>query len=101
MLVQPDLTIISSAHWPARFGYKNEWGIVAEDSHAPDAQPDAAFLARIPLSDGTFAAALVAVRPTADKKALVVGGRPVNPEFLKSLGDAPGMRACYGCRRGR
>src|SRR4029077_10070978 len=25
--VQPDLSIISSAHWPARFGYKNDWEI--------------------------------------------------------------------------
>jgi hypothetical protein len=92
-VVQPDLTILSSAHWPARFGYKNDWGIAAEDWHSADAQPGAAFFARIPLSDGTSVVALVAVRPTADKRALVAGGRPVNPEFLKSLGDAPGMRA--------
>ena len=30
-VVQPDLTILSSAHWPARFGYKNDWEIAAED----------------------------------------------------------------------
>ena len=85
-VVQPDLTILSSAHWPARFGYKNDWGIAAEDWHSADAQPGAAFFARIPLSDGTSVVALVAVRPTADKRALVAGGRLVNPEFLKSLG---------------
>ena len=33
-VVQPDLTILSSAHWPARFGYKNDWEIAAEDWHA-------------------------------------------------------------------
>lgn len=87
--VQPDLTILSSAHWPARFGYKNDWGIAPEDW-----QPaGAAFFARVPVPDGPSAVALVAVRSTPDKKALVAGGRLIDPEFLKSLGDAPGMRA--------
>jgi signal transduction histidine kinase len=88
-VIQPDLTILSSAHWPARFGYKNDWEIAAEDW-----QPaGAAFFARIPVPDGPSVVALVAVRSTPDKKALVAGGRLVDPEFLKSLGDAPGMRA--------
>jgi signal transduction histidine kinase len=26
-VVQPDQTIIWSAHWPARFGYKNDWDV--------------------------------------------------------------------------
>ena len=86
-VVQPDLTIISSAHWPARFGYRNDWQIAAEDWNAQDA-----FLTRIPLPEGT-AVALVAIRPAAGGKALVVGGRRLSPEFLKSLGLAPGMRA--------
>ena len=88
-VVQPDLTILSSAHWTARFGYKTDWEIAAEDWRTAGA----AFFARIPVPDGPPVAALVAVRPTPDKKALVVGGRPIDPEFLKSLGDAPGMRA--------
>src|SRR6185369_1701415 len=88
-VVQPDLTILSSAHWPARFGYKNDWEIAADDWHAAGA----AFFARIPAPDGASVVALVAVRPTPDKKALVAGGRLVDPAFLKSLGDAPGMRA--------
>ncbi len=92
-VVQPDLTILSSAHWPARFGYKNDWGIATEDWQAADAGPEAAFFARIPQPDGTFVTALVALRPTPDRKALVAGGRQVNSEFLKSLGQAPGMRA--------
>jgi two-component system nitrogen regulation sensor histidine kinase NtrY len=86
-VVQADLTIISSAHWPARFGFKNDWEIAAEDWAAPDA-----FLARIPLPENS-AVALVAVRPATGAKALVVGGRRLSPEFLKSLGVAPGMRA--------
>ncbi len=93
-VVQPDLTILSSAHWPARFGYKNDWGWAAEDGSAvSDAWPDTAWFAHIPQPDGSSVAALVAVRPTRDRKALVIGGRPVNAEFLKSLGEAPGMRA--------
>jgi len=87
--VQPDLTILSSAHWPARFGYKNDWEITAEDW-----QPaGAAFFARIPIPEGRSVVALVAIRLTPDKKVLVAGGRLIDPEFLKSLGDAPGMRA--------
>ncbi len=92
-VVQPDLTILSSAHWPARFGYKNDWEIAAEDWHSADATASETFFARIPMPDGPSAVALVAVRVTADKKALVAGGRRVGSEFLKSLGDAPGMRA--------
>ena len=86
-VVQTDLTIISSAHWPARFGYKNDWQIAPEDWNAPDA-----FLARIPTPDG-IAPALVAVRLAPGGKAYVVGGKRLSPEFLKSLGLAPGMRA--------
>ncbi len=86
-VVQPDLTIISSAHWPARFGYKNDWQIAPEDWTATDA-----FLARIPTPDGS-AAALIAVRPAPGGKAFIVGGKRLSPEFLKSLGLAPGMRA--------
>jgi HAMP domain-containing protein len=84
-VVQPDLTIISSAHWPARFGYKNNWTISPEDWAAGKA-----FLARIPMPEGS-AVALVCVR--AAPGALVVGGKKLSPELLKSLGIAPGMRA--------
>ena len=86
-VVQPDLTIISSAHWPARFGYKNNWNISPDDWTAARA-----FLARIPLPEGN-AVALVCVRAAPGGRALVAGGRKLNPELLKSLGIAPGMRA--------
>jgi signal transduction histidine kinase len=85
-VVQPDLTIISSAHWPARFGYKNDWDIAAGDWSAQDA-----FLAHIPLPEGS-AVALIAVRNVAGQ-AYVAGGKKLSPEFLKALGLAPGMRA--------
>lgn len=86
-VLQPDLTIISSAHWPARFGYKNDWEIAPDDWASQDS-----FLARVPLPEG-MAVALIAVRPSPGGKALVVGGRKLSPEFLKSLGRAPGMRS--------
>jgi signal transduction histidine kinase len=86
-VVEPDLTIISSAHWPARFGYKNDWQIAPDDWHSSDV-----FLASIPTPEGSVMA-LTAVRPVAGGKALVAGGRRLSPELLKSLGVAPGMRA--------
>jgi two-component system nitrogen regulation sensor histidine kinase NtrY len=86
-VVQPDLTIISSAHWPARFGYKNDWHVAADDWRSADV-----FLARVPTPEGS-AVALIAVRPVSGGKALAVGGRRLTPELLKSLGIAPGMRA--------
>jgi signal transduction histidine kinase len=85
-VLQPDLTIISSAHWPARFGYKNDWSIAPEDW-----QGTKSFLARIPLPEGN-AVALVSVHSLPGGK-LVAGGKRLNAELLKSLGIAPGMRA--------
>lgn len=86
-VVEPSLAIISSAHWPARFGYQNDWQITSTDWHTSDV-----FLARIPMPEGS-AMALTAVRPVTGGKALVAGGRRLSPELLKSLGVAPGMRA--------
>jgi two-component system nitrogen regulation sensor histidine kinase NtrY len=86
-VVQSDLTIISSAHWPARFGYKNDWQIAPDDWRSADV-----FLARIPTPEGS-ATGLITVRPVSGGRALAVGGRRLTPEVLKSLGIAPGMRA--------
>jgi len=89
-VVNGDLTILSSAHWPARFGYKNDWQIAPEDWSESQA-----FLARIPAPEGTSALALVAIRPARSNTgpAYVAGARRLDPAFLKSLGLAPGMRA--------
>ena len=86
-VVEPDLTIISSAHWPARFGYKNDWQVAPDDWHSSDV-----FLASIPTPEGSVMA-LTAIRPVGGGKALAAGGRRLSPELLKSLGVAPGMRA--------
>ena len=50
-VVKTDFTIISSAHWPARFGYQNNWQIAPEDWKARDV-----FLTRVPLPDGSAVA---------------------------------------------
>src|SRR5262249_29299985 len=42
-LIAPDGTIISSAHWPARFGYKQRWFLDASQ-HGVEPRPQQAFL---------------------------------------------------------
>lgn len=84
-VTRTDLTILSSAHWPARFGYPNDW---AACGPCNSAEP---FLVRIPMPDGSASVALAAARAT--NGVLVIGARRLDSAFLKSLGYAPGMRA--------
>ncbi len=86
-LLAPDGAIVSSAHWPARFGYKNDWVSLPGDVQEPSA-----FLTRIPLPEGS-AVALVAVRKTTagEASAYAAGGRRLDSSFLAALGLAPGM----------
>jgi two-component system, NtrC family, nitrogen regulation sensor histidine kinase NtrY len=89
-LVAADGTIISSAEWPARFGYKEAW--LAEH---PDWNARGAFLKREELPDGV-ALALVAVGAvTAGDQTLlyVVGGKQLDNAFLSALVLPAGMRA--------
>ncbi|MBZ5542922.1 MAG: HAMP domain-containing protein, partial [Acidobacteriia bacterium] len=88
-LVAYDGTIISSAQWPARFGYKEDWV-----PKTPDWASTGAFLKREELPDGV-ALALVAVRAVriGEKNLFVVGGRSLDKEFLASLVFPSGMRA--------
>lgn len=88
-MLQPDLTILSSAHWPARFGYRNNWLIAPGDWTGKQA-----FLTRIPLPEGTAVALAAARRVTVgDKGIVLVGARRLDASMLASLGNAPGMRA--------
>lgn len=81
-------TIISSAHWPAKFGYK--------DASMPIDQPTPkdAFLQQEQLPEGA-ALGLSAVREvnSGDKRLYVIGGRRVDQTFLASLDLPAGMRA--------
>jgi two-component system, NtrC family, nitrogen regulation sensor histidine kinase NtrY len=88
-LVAGDGTIISSAEWPARFGYKEDWLTGAKDWKARDA-----FLRREELPDG-MTLALVAVAPVSagDRTLYVTGGRKLDRDFISSLVLPQGMRA--------
>jgi signal transduction histidine kinase len=85
-LVADDGHVISSAHWPARFGYRHAWAIAAARQEA--------FLQ---LVEGPSGASLgiVAVRTvtTTAGRIYLAGGRALDREFLRSLALAPGMRA--------
>ncbi len=87
-LVGPDAAIISSAEWPARFGYKEDWL-----SQPVDWKTQGVFLKREDLADGS-ALGLISVRSVAagDKTLFVAGGRRLDQEFLDSLTEGDGMR---------
>ena len=87
-LVSRDGTIISSAEWPARFGYKEEW--LAETS---DWKMRGAFLRREELADGlTLALAAVGEARAGDRRLYVTGGERLDREFLSTLVLPSGMR---------
>ena len=87
-LVAADGTLISSAEWPARFGYSEEWLM-----HGADWRNLGAFLKREELPDGV-ALSLVAVSAVgvADRVLYVAGGQELDREFLSSLALPQGMR---------
>jgi signal transduction histidine kinase len=91
-LIAGDGTIISSAQWPARFGYKEPW--VIDPAASSDWAAQGAFLKREGLADGV-ALALMAVRVVhaGDTRLYIVGGSRLDREFLASLVLPAGMRA--------
>ncbi len=80
-------TILSSAQWPAKFGYK-------EGSLPAGAPPRGAFLRQEDLPDGA-ALSLSAIRPVevGEKPIYVIGGRRLDQDFMASLELPAGMRA--------
>jgi two-component system, NtrC family, nitrogen regulation sensor histidine kinase NtrY len=84
-IVGPDGNIVSSAQWPARFGY-------AEPAASEVAQTP--FLKREELADGTSVLGLFAVRAIRGSEPAVklVGGRRLDNGFLADLPMAPGMQ---------
>lgn len=91
-----DGNIISSAQWPAKFGYPEE----AFDSFAAVSQ-QGPFLKQEPLPDGS-ALGLFAVRATGagERPVYVVGGRRLDETFLAELDMPAGMRALLYQNRG-
>ncbi len=88
-LISSDGTIVSSAQWQARFGYKVDWV-----SQQADWNSQGAFFEAVELPEET-ALALVAVRSVSagDRNLYVVGGYRLDRQFLASLPLPPGMRA--------
>jgi signal transduction histidine kinase len=88
-LVAGDGTIVSSAQWPARFGYKQAWLL-----EPVDWKNQSAFLKREDLAEES-ALALEAVRVAmrGDSRLYVVAGRRLGDTFLASLVLPAGMRA--------
>jgi two-component system, NtrC family, nitrogen regulation sensor histidine kinase NtrY len=87
-LVAGDGTIVSSAEWPARFGYKEDWLAAGEDW-----TPRGAFLRREELSQGvTLALVAVGTTRAGDRKLYVAGGQQLDREFLATLVLPAGMR---------
>ncbi len=88
-LVAGDGAIISSAEWPARFGYKEDWLTSGEDWRSLGG-----FLRREELPDGmTLALVAVSIVRAGDRTLYVVGGQQLDRGFLSSLVLPAGMRA--------
>jgi two-component system nitrogen regulation sensor histidine kinase NtrY len=87
--VNADGALISSAQYPARVGYKNDWVTASKNWDG-----STAFLKREELPDGV-ALSLTAVRTSAvgDKVVYIIGGRRLDQNFLASLELPTGMRA--------
>lgn len=86
--VNSDGTLISSAQYPARVGYKNDWVT------GKNWEGSSAFLKREELPDGV-ALSLSAVRSNSvgEKTVYVIGGRRLDQNFLADLVLPAGMRA--------
>ena len=84
-----DGTLISSAEYPARVGYKETWVTSAKDWNGSEA-----FLRRVELPN-EVAVSLTAVRsqPNVAKPFYTVGGRRLDENFLASLVPPAGLRA--------
>jgi signal transduction histidine kinase len=84
-----DSALVSSAEWPAHFGYKNDW-IAGE----PDWNDQPAFLARVDTADNVQLGLLaVRVVPVEGKNLYIFGGQRLDKNFLATLVLPAGMRA--------
>ena len=92
-VVLDDGAIVSSAHWPARFGHQNAWAL----RRLPGSRSSDDFLQVIE-GPSASAPALVAVHvvDAGPRKLYLAGGRYLDAEFLQSL-VPPGMNVLlYG-----
>lgn len=82
-IVGPDGNVVSSAQWPARFGYPEP--AAANASTKP-------FLKREDLPDGSTAIGLFAVHAVGGTEVRLIGGERLDQSFLADLSVAPGMQ---------
>ena len=83
-IVGPDGNIVSSAQWPARFGYPEP---------AAATHDQVAFLKREELPDGSMVLGLFAVRAIGGVNGVrLIGGKRLDQRFLSDLAVAPGMQ---------
>jgi two-component system, NtrC family, nitrogen regulation sensor histidine kinase NtrY len=84
-VVGPDGNVVSSAQWPARFGYPEPAAVNATE------EP---FLKREELPDGSTALGLFAVRSihAAESQVKLIGGARLDQGFLAGLPASPGMQ---------
>jgi signal transduction histidine kinase len=91
-IVGPDGNVVSSAQWPARFGYPEP--AASQSAQAP-------FLKREELPDGSTALGLFAVRAVrraettgtgTEPVVRLIGGERLDQSFLADLPVAPGMQ---------
>jgi two-component system nitrogen regulation sensor histidine kinase NtrY len=89
--VRDDGTLISSAQWPGRIGFKNDW--VTQQA---DWNQQKAFLAKVELPD-TVDLGLLAVRTVGvgEKKLYIIGGRRLDSNFLQALTVPEGMQVFF------
>ena len=87
-LVAGDGSIISSAEWPARFGYSESW--LTEDGNW---KARGAFLKREEVPRGVVLSLVaVGIASAGDQKVYVVGGQILDSDFLATLVLPAGMR---------
>jgi len=89
-LLAPDGTIISSAEWPARFGYKQRWFLNENQSGAI---PRKTFLRQVETPQANVLG-MLAIRtvPARGVSFYVIGGRKLDSTLLQSLATPAGMR---------
>jgi two-component system, NtrC family, nitrogen regulation sensor histidine kinase NtrY len=86
-LIAPDGAIISSAHWPARFGYKQRWFL-----DLPSPLPRQAFLKHVETPQGSVLAMLCfRTVPVHGLNYYLIGGRKLDT-VVQSLSPPEGLR---------
>jgi two-component system, NtrC family, nitrogen regulation sensor histidine kinase NtrY len=86
-LIAPDGAIISSAHWPARFGYKQRWFL-----DLPSPLPRQAFLRHVETPQGGVLAMLCfRTVPVHGLNYYLIGGRKLDT-VVQSLSPPEGLR---------